>query len=104
MSSQMKKSTSAERTTRDHYGRPVVEGDTVRVVSCPPGVMAKLSAEERNDVASMVGKEYLVEEIDDHGSAWVTQWWDRTEGRRESHSLGLSPAEMELVRDAGGGR
>ena len=88
---------NTDNTTRDKNGVCVKEGDTVRVLSCPTDVMAKLPAEEQKDVMSMVGRDYVVEEVDEHGSAWVTAWWVRGEDRKESHSLGLSPDEMEVV-------
>ena len=56
-----------------------------------------MNDEEREDVESMLGETFEVEEIDKHGCAWVTKWWDRGNEERESHSLGLSPAEMVFV-------
>ena len=87
-----------DKTTKDKNGACVREGDTVRVLSCPTDVLAKLSAKEQKDVKSMVGRYYVVEEVDEHGSAWVTEWWDRGKNQKESHSLGLAPDEMEVVR------
>lgn len=45
----------------------------------------------------MIGKEYEVDEIDEYGSAWITQCWSCGEGKTESHSLALAPNEMEVV-------
>jgi len=84
------------RTTTDIGNKTVKEGDSVRVLSIDQTVIEKLSNEEKQDVNSMLGEIFEVEEIDEYGSAWVTKWWDRGEGEKESHSLGLSPNEMEL--------
>jgi len=63
--------------TTDIDGREIVEGDTVRVLTIDPDIIGKLNDEEREDVESMLGETFEVEEIDKHGCAWVTKWWDR---------------------------
>ena len=88
---------NASNSTTDKNGRTVLEGDSIRVLAVPPSVIHQLGAQEQKDVCSMIGMELRVEEIDEHGCAWVTHWWDRGADRKESHSLGLSPEEMELV-------
>jgi hypothetical protein len=80
----------------------VIEGDTVRVLNIDSSIIEKLEMEEQKDVRSMIGKIFKVEEIDEYGGAWVTQWWDREDGKKESHSLTLSPEEMEIVGSGSG--
>lgn len=72
-------------------------GDRVRLVALESRALDLLPAEERSDVASMVGETFEIEEIDEYGSAWVHKWWNRGNGRSESHGLALSAVEMELV-------
>jgi len=45
----------------------------------------------------MIGEDFPVEEIDKYGSAWVSKWWDKKDGGKESHSLALSAGEMEII-------
>lgn len=45
----------------------------------------------------MQGEVFEVYEIDDWGSAWVKKWWNEGAEESLSHSLALSPREMELV-------
>lgn len=91
-----------KRSTTDSRGREVRAGDVVRVLSIPAGAVGALGPEERDDVLSMAGESFEVEDIDDYGHAWVSKWWDRGEHRKEAHSLGLAPSDMVLV-DAGVG-
>jgi len=85
------------RTTKDGRGKEVRPGDLVRIVSLDTHYLASLPSDEREDVRSMVGECFEVEEIDEHGSAWVTKWWSRGDGQSECHSVGLSASEMERV-------
>jgi len=72
-------------------------GDVVRIVSLSKAFLASLPPDEIKDVSSMIGETFTVEEIDDHGSAWVTKSWSSGEQRENLHSLGLEATEMELV-------
>jgi len=54
--------------------------------------------DERQDVLSMIGKAFEVQEIDEHGHAWIEEWWrDEGESTCRSHSLALDAHEMELA-------
>jgi hypothetical protein len=79
----------------DHHGQPVTVGTRVRVLSVPASLMKSLPAEEREQVASMVGEVFEVYEIDAH-AAWVEKVW-RTPDGEESHALALATDEMELA-------
>ena len=85
------------RSTIDRCGNEIRPGDVVRIISLDAQFLASLPSEEREDVRSMVGQSFEVEEIDDHGSAWVTKWWERGNGQSECHSVSLSASEMERV-------
>lgn len=69
----------------------------MRVLAVPTGVTDKLESEEVERLHSMVGDVLEVDEIDDHGCAWVTKWWGAETEFPEAHSLALSAHEMEVV-------
>ena len=84
---------------KDIDGNIVREGSRVRVLSIRASVVARLTANERADVLSMMGEVFEVYEIDEWGSAWVEKWWKDSEDESRSHSLGLASEEMKLVPD-----
>lgn len=84
-----------ENETRDKNGKSIRVGDAVRLQSIDWSGMTALAVQEQNDLKSMIGGVFTVEEIDEDGRATVSKWWDRGNGHRESHTLQLSPAEME---------
>lgn len=84
-------------TTADRNGHPVAVGTRVRVVNVPSSVLERLDEAERARVASMTGETFEVYEVDSWGGAWVEKWWHESEDQASSHSLGLRPAEMEVV-------
>lgn len=85
--------------SRDHKGTLVTVGTQVRVLSVPSSVLSYLSQVEAARVKSMVGEVLEVYEIDAYGSAWVQKWWHDSAEEADSHSLALSPQEMEVVPD-----
>lgn len=72
-------------------------GTVVRVLEVPESVLARLSGRERTRVASMCGQAFTVYEVDSWGGAWVEKWWSDGKGKRTSHSVGLKPAEIQVV-------
>ena len=57
-----------------------------------------LPAEEKDDVLSMIGEVFEIEEIDEYGHPWVRKSWpNEPEGKCHSHSIALEAQEMELV-------
>ena len=82
----------------DKNGNKVKVGARVRVIEINPSVTAKLSEEEARDINSMINEVFEVYEIDKYDCAWVEKWWNRGNGKTESHSLSLSSQEMELVK------
>jgi hypothetical protein len=85
---------------KDRNGKTVCVGSRVRVLSIDPGVLDPLSEEERICVESMLNEILEVYDIDEYDQAWVDKCWECEGGVIESHSLGLSAEEMELVSDA----
>jgi hypothetical protein len=63
------------------------------VVGLPP--------DEKQDVLSMIGEAFEVEEIDEYSHPWVRKSWpNEEEGKCHSHSIALESQEMVLVDDA----
>ncbi len=47
----------------------------MRVLSLPSGVIENVETEEVDRVLSMVGEVFEIDEIDEHGCAWVTKYF-----------------------------
>ena len=88
----------------DKNGNAVTLGSLVRVVKIDPSLIEILPDEEVDDVKSMLNEVLEVYEIDEYDCAWVEKCWDRGDGETVSHSLSLSPSEMELVSNVGTSR
>ena len=67
------------------------------MLAIPAGVAEKLEPEEFQRVKSMVGEVFKVDDIDEHGCAWVTKWWKSGRDAQNAHCLALSAHEMEVV-------
>jgi|1185.fasta_scaffold408734_1 hypothetical protein len=86
-----------ERIVADRSGKKVKVGDRVRLVALEYGTVDSLLPGERSLFTSMLRETFEVEEIDKYGSAWIYKWWNRGDGKSESHALALSAVEMELA-------
>jgi hypothetical protein len=84
-------------STADRNGLPVRVGTRVRVVAISKSVLERVERTDREQIESMVGETFEVYEVDSWGGAWVEKWWRESEDKASSHSLGLRPAEMEVV-------
>ncbi len=82
--------------TIDKKGSVVRVGTKVKVLEISPSLLSQLDDNEKPYVRSMQGEVFTVYEIDEYGQAWVEKWWRKNEPGSFSHSLGLSPAEMEI--------
>lgn len=82
-------------STVDRNGLAVATGTRVRVVGISSSVLDRLESPERERVLSMLGETFEVYEVDEWGGAWVEKWWYESDDQATSHSLGLSPSEME---------
>lgn len=69
----------------------------MRVIHLDDAIIKALPEEERLDVRSMLNDVLKVYDIDEYNQVWVEKTWDRGDGKIESHSLGLSSQEIELV-------
>lgn len=85
---------------RDKTGKPVHVGSRVRLLSLSGNWLAELPHNEKQDVMSMIGEVFEIEEIDEYGHPWVRKSWPiEAEGKCHSHSIALESHEMELVDD-----
>jgi hypothetical protein len=78
------------QSPKDRNGNVVQVGTRVRVVSLSGKWLDELPGDEKDEVLSMIGEVFEVEEIDEYGQPWV---------RKRSHSLALAACEMEVVSD-----
>ena len=83
--------------TKDKNGKKVQVGSKVKVTNIDHKFISSLPKEEQSDVASMLNEIFEIYEIDQYGQAWVEKQWVRGEDQIESHSLALSPFDMELI-------
>jgi hypothetical protein len=81
----------------DRLGRPVNVGTKVRVLEVGQALKQDLPPEEWQELETMIGEVFEVYEVDEYGSAWVEKLWHDGDGLSHSHSLALSPHEMEVV-------
>jgi len=73
-------------------------GARVRLLGLSGKWLDELAADEKQDVLSMIGEVFEIEEIDEHGHPWIRKsWLDETEGKCHSHSIALESQEMELT-------
>ena len=85
---------------KDKDGNIVKVGARVRLLSLSGKWFDELPAEEKQDVLSMVGEVFEIEEIDEYGHPWVRKSWpNEEEGKCHSHSVALESNEMELVHE-----
>lgn len=82
---------------RDRNGNLVNVGARVRLITLSGKWLDELPADEKGDVLSMIGEVFEVEEVDEHGHAWIRKSWPNEEqGTCHSHSIALEAEEMEL--------
>ncbi len=86
---------------QDSNGRLVKVGSRVRVIALSGKWLDELPPDEKQDVLSMIGEVFEVEEIDEYGHPWVRKSWpNEVEGQCHSHSVALEPQEMAVVDDS----
>ena len=83
---------------RDKDGNIVQVGARVRLLCLSGNWLEELPTDEKEDVLSMIGEVFEVEEIDEYGHPWIRKSWpNEEEGKCHSHSIALESHEMELV-------
>ncbi len=86
-----------DKSTSDRSGKSLKVGDSIRLLILDVSSYPASTDEEKDDLKSMIGETFEIEEIDENGDVWITKWWERGNGEFESHSLRLAPAEMVRV-------
>lgn len=81
----------------DMKGRTVHIGDLVRIVDLDMDLFDYLEPREVEDIRSMIGESFPVEEISTTGLVTVTKWFTRGPGQTESHTLSLLQGQFELA-------
>jgi hypothetical protein len=85
----------------DKNGSLVTVGSKVRLLCLSGNWLDELPADEKDNVLSMIGEVFEVEEIDEYGHPWVRKSWpNEEEGMCNSHSIALDSHEMELIENA----
>ena len=85
---------------RDISGNIVYVGARVRLLQLSGEWFDKLPPDEKQDVLSMIGEIFEIEEIDEYGHPWIRKSWpNEEEGTCNSHSIALEPHEMEVIRE-----
>ncbi|GAB3361377.1 hypothetical protein [Lysobacter tyrosinilyticus] len=87
----------ADVTTADTNGKTVRIGNLVRVIALQMELFDFLEPSEIEDIRSMIGETFPVEEISSTGLVTVTKWFNRGPGQHESHTLSLPQGQFELV-------
>ena len=85
--------------TTDRFGVEVIKGTRVRILTVDAILKLPLEDEEKERIQSMKDEVLEVYEIDEQGFAWVEKWWHETDTTSSSHSIALSPDEMEVVTE-----
>lgn len=82
----------------DKNGNEVTVGAKVRIIQLSGQWFDDLPEDEKEEVTSMIGEVFVVKEIDEYGSPWVSKSWNNEElGHYNSHCIALDANEMELV-------
>ena len=83
---------------QDRNGNIVAVGDRVRLLTLSGEWFDELPHDEKDDVTSMIGEVFEIEEIDEYGRSWVRKSWpNKEEGTCHSHSIAVESHEIELV-------
>ena len=72
----------------------------VRLLKLSGQWLEELPLEEQGAVRSMIGEVFQVEDIDEHGHAWISKWWQDGEESR-CHTIAVEADEVELVGELG---
>jgi len=85
------------RSAEDKNGNQVKIGSSVRILHIDEATINSVPETEKSKVKSMLNEVLEIYEIDEYGQVWVDKEWNHGEGKIESHSLGLSSHDIELV-------
>lgn len=84
----------------DKNGDQVNTGTKVKLLFLLSGEwFDNLPYDEKNDLNSMVGEVFEVEEINEHGKPEIVKWWLEDESRSMCHCLYVEPEQIEIVKE-----
>ena len=76
--------------TKDINNRSVSVGTKVRILSLSGQWLENLPQNEKQDILSMIGETFVVEEIDEYGKPWICKSWQVKEGENYCHHISLN--------------
>ncbi len=86
--------------SKDKHGNIVRIGARVRLLGLSGRWLDELPEDEKDDVLSMIGETFEIEEFDEYGHPWISKSWPDSEaGTFRLHSIALEPNEMELMSE-----
>ena len=87
----------------DKNGDQVNTGTKVKLLFLLSGEwFDNLPDDEKNDLNSMVGEVFEVEEINEYGKPEIVKWWHEEhedESRSMCHCLCVEPEQIEIVKE-----
>lgn len=84
----------------DINGKPVKVGSKVRLLSIPDWLIEEVPEDEAIRLKAMIGKIFIVYEIDKYAGVWVEKIFDGPEnGQFSTHSVSLDSDEIELIEE-----
>ncbi len=86
---------------KDRNGKEVNVGSHVRLISLSGNWLENLPTDEKTEIHAMIGKIFVVEEIDEYGCPWISRSWnDPDSDECNSHSITLEAHEIELENES----
>ena len=86
--------------TKDSKGSTVFIGDKIKVLEIDRRITQYLPDDEKEELESFIGNEFVVEKINSDGSMLVTKKWSAPElGEVMGHELAIFPEGALMVGD-----
>ena len=82
---------------KDIHGNTVCLGTRVRLLKIADFLRKRLPRDEVEQLDSMVGEVFTVEEIDEYGWPWISKSFPTGDDGCQGHSLALDSDEFEVV-------
>lgn len=82
---------------KDINGQVVGLGDKVKYLCAEGAWFERLPVTEKSRILEMVGKVYVINEVDEYGAPWIEAEWEYAPGYIEIHRISLASHEMVVV-------
>ncbi len=90
------------KVPQDKNGNTVCVGTTVKLLHHIKGAWFNhLPEDEKGELDSMVGENFIIEEITEQGKVELTKWWhseDEDSTHSMCHSIVVEDEQIEIVR------